>query len=316
MPPGQTVCIRLGERGLEVVFEQKAFHENHAWPGYSRIVPQRAWDYAVKVECEDDRPDPQESARDVWAALDRIAATLSLGLSAPVIVLDHKSATDAPAEPVAGEVYTTLSYTRETAAEVATPEVDHTTLLDQACLNGFVNKGMERVHRSMRWLQHSHYAQTPVEEFICIMIGLEAISGVLGEPVTHRWSCAACGTETPNCPNCGAPTDWRASGEGILRRFVCDQLDWPLAEWKSAWNLRNVVVHGRRDISGSELGELLQTLPRVEHALVCALGSILKLPAEAAPRRLRDRNPYEAVLHVKWRAPGETPSEGKDTPPT
>ena len=302
--PGQTVRVPLEGRDIEVVFEPVAFHETYEWPGYSRVIPQRAWDYAVKVERTDERPDAQEVARDSWAALDRIAATLSFGLSAPVIALNHKSATDAPAEPVAGEEYTTLSYTRETVAEAPPPGGSNIDVLRQACLNGFVNEGMERVHRSMRWLQQSHYAQTPVEEYICIMIGLEAISGHLGEPPTHRWRCTTCGMETPSCPSCGAATDWPATGEGILRRFVCSQLKWPLAEWKAAWKLRNVLVHGHRDISGAELSEVLRTLPRVEQALIAALRCILRLPAKAPPQRLRDRNPYyDAVLHVKWRAP-------------
>jgi hypothetical protein len=251
-------------------------------------------------------------AKEAWVALDRVAASLSFGLSAPVIFLNHGSLTNAPTEPLPGEEYTTLVRSRETAAEVPPPEGGDTDVVRQACVNSFVNEGMERVHRSMRWLQQSHYAQTPVEEFICIMIGLEAISGHLGEPPMHRWRCGTCRTETPSCPSCGTPTDRPGTGEAALRRFVCSQLGWPVEEWKAAWKLRNKLVHGHEDVSGSELNRVLSALPRIEHALISALRCILRLPTEAPPRRLRDRNPYyEAVLHVKWKA-GERANRQSD----
>jgi hypothetical protein len=245
MPPPHAPVVLPG-RGREVTFEQSEVHDNYAWPRYSRLVSRRAWDYKVTIRIFDKRYDAQEIARDLWASLDRLTAALSFGFSEPVSIVDYGSVTNAPRDTIPGEEYVTLIHSDEITVEESISSIDNLKTIKQACQNGFLTEDMERIHRSMWWLQQSHYAHTPAEEYICIMIGLESLTGHLGVLPTYPWRCGHCEVQIPNCPHCGAGTDRPGSGEAILRKFVSNELKWPRKEWQMAWKLRNILVHGQK----------------------------------------------------------------------
>jgi hypothetical protein len=52
--PGQSIRVALERQDLQIVLEPVAVHESHVWPGYSSVIPQRAWDYGLTVEGTDE----------------------------------------------------------------------------------------------------------------------------------------------------------------------------------------------------------------------------------------------------------------------
>jgi hypothetical protein len=289
--------------GTEIHFARPKLVENASWPNWNHGIPWPTWDYDVSIRFSaKDENDAQEKS---WRKLESIAARLSFLGSAPVTVESYGSVTNAPESLVKGTQYTTISFTLEQAWEGRKPpvisEADAKYLPDILVPEAIAKSGMERINRSMRWLQHSHFAPTPADEFMCLMLAFEAVSHLLKVPKPNYWHCQTCNQDITACPNCGASTEWAGSGNIAMRDFVCDKLGWTTDEWKQVWKLRNSIFHGTHDLSAEQQQITTSYLGKLEEAVVSALKYLLNLPREAPPQALRQRNKfYGAKLRVKW----------------
>lgn len=165
-----------------------------------------------------------------------------------------------------------------------------------------LSKGGERIDRSMHWLQHSHLASSPIDEFMYLMLAFESVSHLLKQPQQQYWHCQSCDEDIKECPNCGASTEWTGSGNLAMRDFVCTVGRWSPGEWKKVWELRNLVFHGAQDLSSKQQQDIVIHLPKLEEAVVNALRHLLKLGRDKPPLTLRPRGWfYGAKLHVGWR---------------
>lgn len=223
----------------------------------------------------------------------------------------YGSVTDGPAVPIAGHNYTTvaLSWGADHATGVEPPVLkkEHVGSLANVLVpDELTSTGGERINRSLAWLQQSHFALTPVHEFMSLMLAFEALSHLL-EPVPPRhWQCASCGNETPACPSCGVSTASAGPSSHSMRRYVTQTLKWTSQKWKEVWSLRNIVSHGSHDLSWEEQQKTISLLRPMELAVVSALHRLLRLPKGAPPTAPRLRGwAHSAVLSVTWTAPGD-----------
>lgn len=287
----------------EFVFQFPKEVKNGEWVNWDRIIPSKLWDY--KVTHVFSARDEQEATEKAWSALEHMASLLSFISSAPVSIKFYGSVTDAPAVPIPGEQYTTISLTFEQASEMGERPAIQTEGLefwikvlmsDPVKMNGF-----ERIARSMRWLQQSHFAKSPVDEFTGLVLAFEAVSHLLKPSGPFYWHCAACDQDVTVCPHCGASTEWGGSGNIGMEWFVTEKLGWESKEWRAIWRLRNQVLHGRHDITRREQQSIVGSLVKLEEAVVNALRFLLNVPSSAPPTALRQRGHiYGAKLHVKW----------------
>lgn len=168
-----------------------------------------------------------------------------------------------------------------------------------------IAKGEERINRSMRWLQHSYFSSTPIDEFISLMLAFEAISHLLKQPEPRYWYCSSCKKDVVECPECGASTEWAGSGSLAMRDFVCGRLAWPQKKWKTIWKLRNLIFHGSQELSAIQQQTIFTHLGDLEDSVLSALKILLKLPENSPPKTLRQRGMfYGASLHTKWKQNG------------
>jgi hypothetical protein len=236
-----------------------------------------------------------EEARKVGlSCLGEVVAALSFLGSAPVEVV-NVGITDSPAgKPEALHEYTTIFLPEFFKGEIPPTKVP-------AAHAGFLLKRKpERVVRALRWVQKSHFANNPVDEFTFLMIALEAVSDLLKGPGVQHWRCRNCDREVVTCPLCGASTESKKSGETAMREFVAS-LGWPSKEWKAVWRWRCKIVHGDADISIDEEHAIRQRLPKVEEAVMMAVKTLTGLPPDHSPKHVRHRLPFsDPQLEVKW----------------
>lgn len=284
-------------------FAQPRRVENATWANWERILPSAVWDYDVSISFP--ARDQNEAQAKAWSKLENIAARLSFLGCAPVRVESYGSITNAPESPVKGTQYTTIALTFDQASEGGMPpiisEEEAGFLPHMLVPNALLTEGKERIERSMHWLQHSHFASTPTDEFMYLILSFEALSHLLKQPKPHYWYCQSCDEDVTECPKCGASTEWAGSGNLAMRDFVCAKLAWSPKEWNQIWELRNYVFHGTQDISSEQQQFIVKYLPKLEEAVVNALRYLLKLTRKTPPKALRQRSKfYGAKLHLKW----------------
>ncbi len=296
-------------------FAQPRRVENATWANWERILPSAVWDYDVSIRFP--ARDENEAQAKAWSKIENTAARLSFLGSAPVRVESYGSITNAPESPVKGAQYTTIALTFDQALVAKMPptisEEEARFLPYMLVRDALATKGRERIERSMHWLQHSHFASTPTDEFMYLMLSFEAVSHLLKEPKPHYWHCQSCEEDITECPKCGASTEWAGSGNLGMREFVCVNLGWSPKEWNEIWELRNYVFHGTQDLSSEQQQSIVKYLQKLEEAVVNALRYLLKLGRKNPPKALRQRGKfYGAKLHVKWT---HNKQEGTDPTP-
>lgn len=292
--PEDSTCIH---------FAQPRQVENATWTNWEHILPLALWDYDVSISFP--ARDENEAQAKAWSKIENIAARLSFLGSAPVRVESYGSITNAPEPPIKGHQYTTIALTFDQASEGGMPPIiskEEAEFLPYMLVpNTLVAEGKERIERSMHWLQHSHFASTPTEEFMYLMLSFEAIAHLLKQPKPHYWHCQSCGKDITKCPECGASTQWAGSGNLAMQDFVCTKLAWLPKQWKQIWDLRNDVFHGAQDLSSEQQQFIVKHLPKLEEAVVSTLRYLLNLPRKNPPKSLRQRGKfYGAKLHIKW----------------
>lgn len=304
------------EDNVHIHFAQPRRVENATWPNWDRNLSQAVWDYDVSIRFP--ARDEKEAEAKAWKKLESIAARLSFLGSAPVVVESYGSITNAPESPVKGAQYTTIAFTFDQAWEGEMPP----TINEEAA--GFLpymlvpddllTEGGERIERSMHWLQHSHLASTPTDEFMYLMLSFEAVSHLLKQPKQQYWHCQSCDEDIKECPNCGASTEWVGSGNLAMQDFVCRVGKWSPQEWRRVWELRNSIFHGAQDLSSEQQQDIVRHLPKLEQAVINALRYLLKLAQNTPPLVLRPRGRfYGAKLHIEWT--DNKKEEGAEPPP-
>lgn len=295
----------MGELGDETIitfdFPKKA--ETDVWSNWDHRIPPNIWDYKITYQFR--AKDEEEAQARAWKKLENIAALLSFVSSAPVTIKSHGSITNAPEEPIVGNQYTTISLTFDQAWEekiqpvLESPDIEYLTKI--IVPDNLIHEGEERIFRSMRWLQNSHFASSPVEEFMSLMLAFEAISHLITPAGPHYWHCSRCDEDILSCPNCGESTEWAGSGKIGMAHFVIDILGWKKTDWRRIWKLRNLVFHGRHDLTSEKQQSIVSLLPKLEEAVVNALRYLLRVPKQAPPRSLRQRGRFfGAKLNIKW----------------
>jgi hypothetical protein len=301
----QPIELRWGQPGEGIFFgaPQEAPKET---PGWESVEPLPAWDYDVTIRFE--AATPEEAQALAWRRLERLAARLSFAACAPVKVLYRGSLTNAPETPVEGVDYLLIITPDQQFAQRA----ERLTIVDQdlpligkllaaRILSG---TGTDRIDRSLRWLQSSHFASTPADEFVCLMLAFEAISHLLKPGTKRYWHCDSCDRDVQSCPQCGASTEWAGSGNLAMQEFVIQKLGWNKEQWREAWKQRNLLFHGTQDLSHEQQGEIAAQLGPLETAVVTALKVLLRLPPNAPPRAVCQRNPFfDAMLRITWHTP-------------
>lgn len=316
-----TGVLIIGE-GFEINFigkqeHQKKIHfskpkrlENPRWMSRDNAIPPTSWEYEVLMELHAKDAD---SALTIGShKLESMAARLSFFGVAPVIITSYGGVTDAPKVQKKGEQYTSLIFASEQAFEYEEPPL---TISKQDAQNHLANillpdelvsEGMERIERSMRWLQHSYLMPTSTDEFAHLMLAFEGISSLLKTPSPRYWHCSSCKQDTTACPHCDASTQWSGSGNIAMKKFVIDNLGWSGKKWKNLWKLRNKLFHGTHDLTLNNQQEISKLLPDLEAAVVSAIRFVLNLPQDAPPKTLRSRVPFEgAKIFLQWTTPSE-----------
>lgn len=162
-------------------------------------------------------------------------------------------------------------------------------------------KGGDRIARSLRWLQHSYEASTVTDEFLYLMLSIEGISKLLGDPSKMFWRCERCETQYKTCPNCNLSTARETSGSALIREFLKKNLGWSGRQWNDLYAIRSKIAHGDQDLSKKDAIKLASALYELEKAVIAALKFVLKLPPEAPPKNIRQRDMFGgARLHVTY----------------
>jgi len=242
-----------------------------------------------------------------WAA--HLAAILSFlggcGTQAKGVAI-----TTAPEEPAPGTKYRSM-IPADWEGAVGPPEL----LLPEE-LTFLLRETPERLKRALGWLHKSRLARDIVDEFVCLLVAFESMSGLLKEGATRFWHCGSCGKDTRRCPECGQSTESKISGADALREFTTERMGWSGKEWSAIWKLRNKLLHGEADVSLEERREVLPSLvPKLEKAVVASIKVLSRLDPSHTPRTLRPRVPFsDAVLHVEWAPrPSAEPDQPQDS---
>lgn len=287
---------------VSITFSEPEAVDNAVWP-YWNCVLSHVWDYKVIIQFRAN--DEQDYLHAAWRKLESIASRLSFLSSAPVIVQHRGNITNAPKEPVPGVQYTTVRRAAEMGSwdeqplRIALEDIDFLSAF--LLRNELQPEGSERVERSMRWLQHSYVSNTPVDEFLCLMLAFEAISHLLKPPDQLYWRCNSCRTLYKACPECGASTARQGTGVPGMRSFVCEKLNWSHAKWNTVWGLRCALVHGDRDLSPTAQSAVVAHLQDLEIAVINALRYVLRLSTKVPPHSSRRRMLFaDAYLTLQW----------------
>lgn len=258
----------------------------------------KGWRTTVASEYDVDLPlsvaAGEEARRVGLSCLGEVVAALSFLGSAPVEVVKAEI-TDSPAgEPEACHEYTTIFLPEFFKAEVPS------TRLPAAHTGFLLEPKPERVVRALRWIQKSHFTDSPLDEFTCLMIAFESVSHLLKAPGVQHWHCRNCSRDVVTCPFCGASTESKKSGETAMREFVAS-LGWAAKEWKTTWGWRCKILHGEADISIDEEHAIRERLPKLEEAVIAAVKTLTGLPDDHSPKHVRHRLPFsDPQLEIKW----------------
>jgi hypothetical protein len=279
------------------------------WTIWDNDLPLPAWEYQVTFRhLEGD--DPSEISLLANRQIESLAARLSFFTSAPVEIVSLGHVTNAPKEPVKGEEYTVIQMAAQQAMEFTYLPIESDQLQYLARLfaqSAIEHKNYDRIDRSMRWLQRSRLADSPTDEFTCLIIALENLSKLLSPSTKQFWRCSACKKDVESCPHCGKSTEHEGSGSRPLSTFVNDILKWPPGKWAKIWTLRNKVLHGSADLTLEDESYLLEHVVDLEAAVVHAIRHILHISHQSPPLSVRHRVPfYAAKLVISW-TPGNDP---------
>lgn len=282
--------------------------DNPTWKTWDNYYPIPAWEYQITFH--DLESDDLEEIRFIAIReIESLAARLSFFTSAPIKIVSLGHVTDAPKEPVMGVEYKLIHMASEQAVEltyrsISPAQMDHLgRLLAPPTIE---QSNHRRIDRSLRWLQRSRLADSPTDEFACLIIAFENLNELLSPPTKLFWKCPKCNKEVESCPHCEASTERQRSGEQALANFVNNTLKWPKGEWKKIWKLRNKILHGSGDLTLEDQRHILDYLVTLEKAVVNAIRHVLHVSNQSPPLSIRPRVPiYDPRLVITWHHSGD-----------
>ncbi len=272
--------------------------------GWDRIL-QPIYEYTVTAYFKADKDNAVSLAQ---ASIENIASRLSLFCSAPVLIESYGSVTNAPDNPQPGVTYVSEIFASNQASispnARTIPKEAMNRLLQFLVQDELLKEGNQTLERSIRWLCHSYFTASPLEEFMCLMLSFEGISGLIMPSKARYWQCNRCGHETTECPACHASTQWPGSGNTNMMTFVTEKLSWKRETWRDTWTLRNQLFHGSQDITAEQQQVIAGLLQPLEQAVISAIGYLLsgKKNVPRVPGRPRAMF-TAAVLHVEHQVP-------------
>lgn len=313
------VILRMGEvqvpcapRRRHRYIESVDFERPRTVEGW-RTTPAGEYDVEIRLKAGS----AQEACEVGLSCLGEVVAALSFLGSAPVEIV-NAAVTDSPGGmmkvelvdspgktldvnltgsggPEPGREYTAISF-----GEVFGGGVPPTALPAGHAAFLFQRKS-ERVVRALRWIQRSHFMDSPLDEFTCLLVAFESVSEMLKPAGTQYWRCTACGSEVSECPVCKASTASKMTGAAAMREFVTVTLGWPLKDWRDVWRWRGKILHGETDISMHEEHAIRERLPKLEEAVIAAVKTVAGLPDDHPPTHARHRLPFsDPRLVIKW----------------
>jgi hypothetical protein len=237
--------------------------------------------------------------------IETIASRLSFYCCSPVLIESYGSVTNAPENPQPGVNYTVESLTFDQAwcnLNVKTiPKEAMDDLIRFVVQDKLIKEGDERLERSIRWLCHSYFTASPIEEFMCLMLSFESISNLLMPATSRFWRCSHCGQDIKSCPICHSSTEWAGSGNLNMKSFVCEKLNWENGKWQDIWELRNKVFHGSQDVTVEQQQTIVSFLKPLEQAVISAIAYLLAGRKDIPKVIGRERGKfYGAKLHVEY----------------
>lgn len=250
----------------------------------------------------------EEALGNACSRIENLASRLSFFCSAPVEIKSYGSCTNAPVKPKPGTTYTvdSLSFDQAwTSGKILVINEPGIQSLGKFLIpDSLIPNGGERIERSIRWLHHSHFASTPIEEFMYLMLSFESLSNLIKEPKTYYWHCPKCEKDIISCPICGSSTSWSGSGNLAMKEFVCSKLKWNEKSWKEIWELRNKVFHGSQDLTFEQQQRIIHYLKPLEEAAIAAVGYLIRGKKSIPSLHGRERGGFfGARLHVEYHMP-------------
>ena len=316
--PELTIDLNHSSEHKIIKFEPpKQITDDERWEGWETSL-RSTWVYSVSIEYKAwvlEDGSAEDAKIKAHRNLDNLASLMSFLASSPVKVDDYGSTRTPPGEEIAGGTYRLITLDAQlgfTEQQIAV--IDETSLrndLTRLLMSDALSKpGGDRISRSLRWLQRSYEATTPVDDFLCLMLSLEGIS-LIGEKMSKGkekiyWVCNRCKAEYQNCPNCKASTGRVASGSALIRRFLEQKVGWTGKQWNDLWAIRSKIAHGSQDLTKYDQIKLANTLSQLEIATIAALKFVLEIPNESEPKNVRQRSQFtDASLDITFTRPEE-----------
>ncbi len=139
------------------------------------------------------------------------------------------------------------------------------------------------VEGALRWYTKGIAAETVVDQFAFYWIALESLSMPSKSRKKVFFRCQVCKHEIEKCPKCSQTTEHFPDTKERLQEFVVSKLEKPLTLFERLWKARNMMFHGRNNLTASEVKELLDTVYELKLVSVEALKLQLGLPEDEVP---------------------------------
>jgi hypothetical protein len=278
-----------------------------------RTTPAGEYDVEIRLNSGS----AQEACEVGLSCLGEVVAALSFLGSAPVEIV-NAAVTDSPGGTMKVELVDSPGKTLDislTGSAGPEPGREYTVISFGELFGGWVaptalpaghaaflfQRKPERVVRALRWIQRSHFTDSPLDEFTHLMIAFESLSHLLKDTGMQYWHCDECSRDVVACPLCGASTESKKTGGTAMREFVAS-LGWSNKEWRAIWGRRAKILHGEADISLDEEHAIREGLPKLEEAVIAAVKTVAGLPDDHPPTHPRHRPPFsDPRLVIKWR---------------
>jgi len=147
--------------------------------------------------------------------------------------------------------------------------------LEEAFLQRVLPQTLET---AISWFVKGTYSSNAMDQFISYWIGLET----LAPKVSGSWNCNKCGSDTPNCPDCGRSTQG-ANSVLTIRSFIENTLGVSRDEFDELHKTRNNISHGQLSQNFDGVETAVKVVNRVHQLLLSAIKNELGWPDDKLP---------------------------------
>jgi hypothetical protein len=167
--PQQEIKLKHGGKHRVVLFAQpEQVTDDERWSGWERSL-RTTWLYPVSIEFV--AADEEEAIAQAYRNLENLVCIMSFLASSPVKVESYGHMRNPPGEHIVGQTYNLIGFEAESGFLVNQPAV-----IDEEGLRNYLTplfmsdvlleRGGDRIARSLRWLQRSYEASTVTDEFL------------------------------------------------------------------------------------------------------------------------------------------------------